>query len=54
MSEQLFKLPGTSALLRVWFSSDNINFEELKPSKRFSSVPFAFRQLLLNQLIIKA
>ena len=36
-----FADPNT--LLRVWFSADDITFEELKPNERFGTVPYAFR-----------
>ena len=37
------KFSDPNTLLRVWFSSDDIEFEELKPNERFSIVPYAFR-----------
>lgn len=30
-------------MLRVWFSTDNVTFEELLPNTPFASVPYAFR-----------
>lgn len=41
LSSENFADPNT--FLRVWFSADNEDFEELKPNERFSTVPYAFR-----------
>jgi hypothetical protein len=34
---------GSSRYLRVWFSDDNINFEQLSPDRRIASVPYALQ-----------
>ena len=34
---------GTERYLRVWFSSDNINFQLLSPDQRIDSVPYALQ-----------
>ncbi len=34
---------GTTRYLRVWFSADNINFEQLDPDQRIASVPYALQ-----------
>jgi N-acetylneuraminic acid mutarotase len=34
---------GTERYLRVWFSSDNINFQQLSPDQPFTAVPYAFQ-----------
>ena len=34
---------GTERYLRVWFSSDNINFQLLSPDRRIASVPYALQ-----------
>ena len=34
---------GTGRYLRVWFSSDNINFQLLSPDRRIAAVPFALQ-----------
>jgi N-acetylneuraminic acid mutarotase len=34
---------GTNRYLRVWFSSDNINFQQLSPDRRIAAVPYALQ-----------
>jgi microcystin-dependent protein len=34
---------GTERYLRVWFSTDNINFEPLSPDRRIAAVPYALQ-----------
>ncbi len=43
-----FSDPNT--FLRVWFSSDNTTFDELKPNERFSIVPYAFRAQMADAI----
>ena len=47
-----FNDPNT--FLRVWFSSDDSNFEQLKPNERFSTVPYALRASVAGALDSKS
>ncbi len=39
-----------NSYLRVWFSKDNITFNELKPNEKLHTVPFSFRSEISNSL----
>ncbi len=43
-----------NSYLRVWFSKDNIKFNQLKPNEKLHTVPFSFRSEISNSLTPKS